>query len=172
MEFREKVFEKEVWDLYEASFPLCEQRSLHQHIKAIDDEAFHAMVITENDEFIGLLFYWLYDDKYCYGEFLATLPEKRFGGYGAKAVEKFKEMGYITLIEIEPQVDEMTTRRRGFYERQGFIMNNHAHIHPSYRPTTSAHELQIMSYPRLLTNEEFLRFRHFLLDKVLYYADK
>lgn len=172
MEFKTNIFEKEAWELYENSFPLCERRSLDHHIKAVDDNAFYPMVITENGEFIGILFYWLYNDKYCYVEHLATSPEKRCGGYGAKIMKKLQELGYITLLEIEPQVDELTTRRRGFYERQDFVMNDHLHIHPSYRPTTSPHKLEVMSYPREITNEEFLCFRRFLLDNVLHYADK
>lgn len=163
---------RQAWQLVENSFPLEEQRPLDQHIKALSDSAFHAEIITDNERFIGILFYWVYDDNYCFGEHLATNPELRGGGYGAKIMRHLMDKGYITILEIEPPVDEITIRRRNFYERLGFQLNDYKHIHPSYRPTTSAHELKVMSYPRQITPQEFARFRDYSLNHILTYVEK
>ncbi|MEI3140799.1 MAG: hypothetical protein V8S34_04075 [Lawsonibacter sp.] len=50
------------------------------------------------------------------------------------------------MLEIDPPVDELSIRRKGFYERAGFWANPFLHVHPPYRPH-SGHPLTVMTYP-------------------------
>lgn len=162
----------QAWELIEKSFPPEERRPLKQHIEALADPAFHAEIVTDNNQFIGVVCYWLYDNVYFFGEHLATNPELRGSGYGARIMRNLIDKGHIMLLEIEPPVDEITIRRRNFYERLGFVVNDYLHIHPSYRPSTSEHELVVMSYPRTITQQEFDRFRDYSLNHILTYVEK
>lgn len=160
------------WALIESSFPLCEQRPIKQHMLALQDPAFHADIIIEDDKFIGTLFYWIYDLKYCYVEYLATDPSLRGGGYGKLAMELLLDKGYVTILEIDPPIDEISIRRKGFYERLGFTMNPYKYTHPSYRSSTKPHKLKIMSYPATITPEEFARFHEYAMNHVLSYVER
>lgn len=160
------------WALLEDSFPLNEQRSLEQHIRAMDDSAFHADAIVDGELFVGILFYWVYNDSYLFVEHLAIDPTLRSGGYGKRIMEILLTKGYITILEIDPPEDEISVRRQKFYERLGFVMNPYLHIHPSYRPTTSPHRLIVMSHPRAISEQEFNEFREYSLGHVLSYVDQ
>lgn len=171
------------WALYEQSFPLWEQRSLAQHVEAMKDPAFHAEIVMDSDKFVGILFYWKWDG-FRFVEHLATDPSVRGGGYGArilsmldkeqrkeseKPVETAAEM--VTLLEIDPPQDDISVRREKFYQRAGYLTNPYKHVHPSFRPSTPAHDLLIMSSPRAVTPGEFAGFRRFMFDIILKYSD-
>lgn len=167
MEFKQNIYNDQAWKLYFESFPLCEQRPYEDHIAKLSDPAFHADVIVEDDQFQGILYYWIYDDKYCYVEHLATRPEQRGSGCGARAMKLLQEKGLVIILEIDPPVDEISKRRQGFYERQGLVLNPYLHIHPSYRPSTEPHELRLMSWPRPIDEQEFARFRDYAINHVI-----
>ena len=73
---------KKVWELYESSFPLAERRKEEDHIRACSDSRFSPVSVWENDELIGLLFYWEWD-SYRYLEYLAVNPKLRGQGFGS-----------------------------------------------------------------------------------------
>jgi len=161
----------QAWELYERSFPLRELRSLEQHILAMDDPRFFAEVITDKEEFIGVIFYWKWDN-YRFVEHFAIDPSLRGSGSGSRVLEEFLNNDQsLVMLEIEPLCDEISERREQFYERSGFTMNYYRHIHPSFRPSTEAHELLIMSAPRGLKPSEFEEFRRFTFGTILKYSD-
>lgn len=166
-----EIFEK-AWRVVESSFPLAEQRSLGQHMRAMDDPEFRADIIFDDEQFVGILFYWIYDSRYLFIEHLAIDPELRGSGYGKRAMELILDKGYVTLLEIDPPEDSVSVRRLDFYQRLGFVANPYEHIHPSYRPETEAHRLIVMSYPCTVTQEEFDRFREYTLGRILEYTDR
>lgn len=146
----------EAWKLYEQSFPYCERRGRERHNEVLNDPNFFPYHIMENEEFVGLLYYWVWDDI-AFGEHLATRPELRGGGYGAKAVKAWQELvkDKTLMLEIEDPVDELTSRRRHFYLRQGMLDTSFWHMHPSYREPKEPHKLLIMSYPNVPTQSQF-----------------
>lgn len=168
----------EAWDIYQQSFPLCEQRPLDQHIKALGNPAFHYNLLAEDGRLIGLLSWWDWETSagtaFRFGEHFAISPAIRGGGYGSAALEYLLgDPKRITLLEIDPPIDDISMRREQFYMRNGMITNHsYDHIHPSFRPTTQAHQLVIMSHPRLLTPEEFHEFQRFNNEQVLKYTER
>lgn len=149
----------QAWELYESSFPYCERRGRDRHNEVLKNEDFKPYHIMEGDEFIGLLYFWEWGDV-CFGEHLATRPELRGVGYGAKAVKAWQKLvGEKTiLLEIEDPVDDITCRRQQFYRRNGMMDTPFWHMHPSYREPKEDHKLLIMSYPRVATKEQFDKF--------------
>lgn len=148
--------------LYEASFPSFEQRSERDYVEALRDERFHAETVWDADRFVGLVFWWLADEGYVYLEHLAVDPALRGKSYGARILRDLcTRMGRVWL-EIDPPVDEISCRRRGFYARNGFFYNEYDYFHPSYQRPPHPHRLMVMSYPAALTPAEFASFRTFV----------
>ena len=71
------------------------------------------------------------------------------------------------ILEIDPPVDEISIRRKGFYERCGFVENPFRHIHPPYHAENQGHELVIMSSPIMLEADEYESFNRYLRDVVM-----
>lgn len=164
-------YEDVAWELYFRSFPLAEQRSRESHERAMQDAAFHPDIIMVEGEFRGIIYYWVWQGL-CFVEHLATVAQNRGQGTGARAMRWLLGQGYLTILEIDPPEDEISIRRRGFYERLGMVYNDFDYVHPSFRPTTAPHRLMLMSYPDALTFGQFERFKEFNFQHVLTYVDR
>ena len=75
--------------------------------------------------------------------------------------------GTPLILEIDPPADEISIRRKGFYERCGFVVNPYSHIHPAYHRGNAGHEFVIMSSPEMLGQDEYEHFNHYLQDIVM-----
>ncbi len=166
------------WAIYEQSFPLCEQRPLAEHLRALGDPAFHYHLLVEQGRLVGLLSWWDWENdegqRFRFGEHFAIAPEKRGGGYGSQALKLLQGDGSrLLLLEIDPPQDEVSRRRERFYLSNGMCPNyDYDHVHPSFRPTTEPHRLFLMSYPRPLTEAEFRAFQRFNNERVLSYSER
>lgn len=52
--------------------------------------------------------------------------------YGQKTLSLLAKQGKTLILEIDPPKDDISKRRKGFYERCGFTENFFTHIHPPY----------------------------------------
>lgn len=165
------------WEIYEQSFPLCEQRPLAEHIQALSDPAFHYNLLADGGRLVGLLSWWDWEAEdgmpFRFGEHFAISPDIRGRGYGSQALKYLLGSGErLILLEIDPPADNISQRREQFYTRNGLVTNcEYDHVHPSFRPTTEPHKLLIMSYPRPLTPGEFREFQRFNNKRVLRYSE-
>ena len=64
---------KALWELYEASFPAYESRTLPDQKRAMEDERYHVDLIYEEDQWQGFVMYWQ-ADGYLYVEHFAVFP--------------------------------------------------------------------------------------------------
>lgn len=147
--------------LCEEAFPAVERRDGDEQARVMRKSDYHFDVMTEDDAFVGIVLYWETAD-FLFLEHLATLPDLRGKGYGAAALSRLKEKGKPVILEIEPPIDALTRRRRAFYERCGFVMNDHYHLQTKFRPDDGDLELKILSYPRAVTVEEYRNFYAYL----------
>ena len=85
--------------------------------------------------------------------------------YGQKILAAMQKQPLI--LDIDPPVDAIARRRKGFYERCGFVENPYSHIHPPYHQGNAGHELIIMSSPQMLKSDEYERFRRYLQNTVM-----
>ena len=151
-----------MWELYIASFPSHERRTIEQHRKILTDSRFMPFDICDDDEnLVGFFYCWDCDD-FIYGEHFAVSSQARNRGIGKQALTLIKEFAdnKTIIIEVEPSVNNITERRIEFYKREGFHINPHEYIHPSYTNMTP-YLLNIMSYPRAISQHEFEKFRNF-----------
>ena len=152
--------------LYAQSFPLHEQRQAQSQRDILAHPDYRFDLLYDDGSFVGLLLYWETAD-FAYVEHFCTLPALRGRGLGAQALEQLARRGKTVVLEIDPPVDALSLRRRGFYLRAGFCENAFAHVHPPYREEFSGHELVVLSRPRPLTETEYRRFAAYLQSTVM-----
>lgn len=150
------------YELYTKSFPTFEQRREQDYATALGDDRLHAESVWDGERFVGLVFWWLADEGYVYLEHLAVDPALRGKSYGARILHDLCTRMKRVWLEIDPPVDEISCRRRGFYERNGFIYNEYDYFHPSYQLPPHPHRLMVMSHPAALAPDEFASFRTFV----------
>ena len=71
------------------------------------------------------------------------------------------------ILKIDPPVDDISIRRKNFYERCGFVENPYSHTYPPYHVGNHGHDLVIMSSPKMLTPNEYDVFFSFLENTVM-----
>ena len=94
-------------------------------------------------------------------EHFAVNSAIRGRGTGTAVLDYVKSMDIPMILEIEPpcEDDEMTLRRRLFYERNGFILNPYEHVQPAYHEDARPVPMRIMTWPYVFSEEEYMRFR-------------
>lgn len=167
---KEDKYFDDAMKIYQASFPIFEQRTLKKQIEALEDEMYYSTIICENNTLIGLIFYWKYG-KYTYIEHLAISPSLRGKNYGSKILKAFCEDNKDTILEIDNPIDEISIKRLNFYSKIGFKLQDFEHIHPPYRQEYDGHNLKIMSFNRDLSKEEYEEFNAFLKTNVMKYSE-
>lgn len=136
-----------IWEIYEYSFPLFEQRTLEHQITALNNERYRFDCYVEEGRIIGFICYWVFD-TYVYIEHYAMAKESRGGGYGTKILKEFLERtNKIVILEIDPIVDDISSRRLRFYQHLHFVENPFRHKCPTYQPNTEEGDLLILTYP-------------------------
>lgn len=151
-------------DLYKISFPYHEQREAISQNEILRNSDYHFDVVCEDNRFIGEILYWDIGD-FRYIEHFCVMPSMRNHHYGQNILAALQDKPLI--LEIDPPVSEISQRRKGFYERCGFVENPYPHIHPPYHQGNAGHELVIMSSPKTITSEEYEMFLRALHDIVM-----
>lgn len=172
MEFKRINNKEEIegtFGLYVSSFPEYERRGKDGHVEVLDNSFFVGNEIIDKGKIVGLLYYWKFSN-YLFVEHFAIFATIRGKNYGSRALQKLIDgsSGRLIILEIEPPIDEITEKRLRFYERLGFVMNDYYYEHPSFdKVRPHVHELRLMSYPRLIDEDELLIFCNDMKNTVL-----
>lgn len=141
--------------LYQASFPPDERRALPQLCAIVQGEPRFSIVGMSvaaasgrcPGQFAGFASYWHFG-TFVYVEHLATQPHLRGRGLGKMLVEHVKAIagGLPLVLEVEPAVDHITSRRIAFYQRLGFTLHSRfAYQQPAYSPLKKPLPLMLMT---------------------------
>ncbi|MCG7319782.1 GNAT family N-acetyltransferase [Brevibacillus laterosporus] len=160
------VLFNKAFDLYKASFPEHEQRLFEDQIVTLNNSEYHCDVILEKDVFVGIIFYWE-TSGYTYIEHFAIGPDMRGNNIGSRCLQKFCDLHSLVILEIDPPVESISIRRKNFYMRLGFMENHYQHKHPAYRKQNLPHELVIMSFPRSISEFEYMQFNEYLVKTIM-----
>lgn len=95
------------------------------------------------------------------------LPEMRGRGCGAQALSLLGERKKTVILEIDPPNDEVSVRRKAFYERAGYRANPFEHIHPPYHSEYKGHRLVVMTCPTTISENEYKNFNSYLENVVM-----
>lgn len=140
-----KEVTEEWWQLYSAAFPAEERRNATEHEHALRDDAFHACMLRDVSNFVGLLTWWQWDNM-LYVEHLAIAQEKRGMGYGGAALQALKQCGLDIVLEIEPVRDDVSAKRLAFYQANGFVLLPFPHTQLAYQKGYPDIELLLLGY--------------------------
>lgn len=152
--------------LYRQSFPYHEQRENASQVEALVHPDYHFDLIYDGNAFAGLLLYWETQD-FIYVEHFCIEPALRGCSYGQKALALLAQKGKPIVLEIDPPVDELTRRRKAFYERSGYRANPYPHVHPPYHGDCQGHPLVVLSFPGELSAEAYTHFHTYLFKQVM-----
>jgi RimJ/RimL family protein N-acetyltransferase len=146
-----------VENLFLSAFPEDERRNTDaQRYNTDENPLFYCCLAEEDNEPIGFFTFWDFD-TFCYGEHFAIDPARRNGGYGQQVIRALLEkINRPLVLEVELPEDEMSSRRIGFYERQGFTLWKEVpYTQPSYRPGGHTLPMHLMATEGLNPEEHF-----------------
>jgi RimJ/RimL family protein N-acetyltransferase len=116
---------------------------------------FNVYALLANDKYIGFITGWIFD-AFVYVEHFAIDETVRNGGFGAVAMKQFiAQARRPVVLEVELPTDELSRRRIGFYERLGFIPDNHAYLQPPYNKGDSWLPMRLMTCGRIDLGKSF-----------------
>ena len=160
-----------IWALYERSFPGFEKRNLADQKRAMEQAADYAVdLILEEGAVQGFVMYWQHQD-FLYLEHFAVLEQARNKGYGSRVLEALKAKGSRIVLEIDPPEDEISLRRKGFYERCGFVANDYNYIHIPYKKEQTWYPLVLMTWPQAIDAQQSQSFSDFMKGHVAIYGE-
>ena len=137
-------------NLMTESFPSEERRDDEKQRTLINTQKdFFCNLLIEDGNAVGMMNYWQMDG-FVYLEHFAVDPQRRNGGFGQQALNTLKSTVHSPIIlEAEEPNDEMSKRRIGFYQRQGFILQETEYLQPPYREGDGFLPLKLMTYGEL-----------------------
>jgi len=138
-----------MYRLMEKSFPPDEYRTYDEQKALLDDPAYTVYVLYNGSEDIkAFIAVWEFDE-FAFIEHLAVQPEYRNCGIGSRVLielaERLRLGGKTVCLEVEPPETEMAARRIGFYERNGFSLNEYPYMQPPISEGRKAIPLLIMT---------------------------
>ncbi|MBQ8442924.1 MAG: GNAT family N-acetyltransferase [Bacteroides sp.] len=153
--------------LLQTAFPLQERRDADKQREVTDTHPlFHCDLITDGNTPVGLLTYWKFE-TFVYIEHFAIDPRLRNGGYGSQALQLFLQQHTLPIVlEAEEPTDEITRRRIGFYQRQGFTLQEIPYLQPPYRPSEDWFPLKLMTFGSIELEKEFITVRNNIYREV------
>lgn len=124
-------------NLLHESFPEGERREDSRQRYNVDNNPLFTTYLINDEEAdicVGVITVWRFK-KFCYVEHLATSPNIRNKGYGNKIIRTLLDgcKDITVVLEVELPEDEMSKRRIGFYERNGFRLCTKNYLQPPYR---------------------------------------
>lgn len=146
----------EVYAIFEESFPIDEYRPPEEQRALMEHPCYKVYVQkVENDKIASFFSVWKFE-KFSYIEHFAVKPEYRNGGRGAKFLQDMiAQLDKPVVLEVEPPLDEMSVRRIGFYERNGFAYNDYPYFQPPISKGRNRIDLMIMSLPSAVSPVEY-----------------
>ncbi|WP_228005850.1 GNAT family N-acetyltransferase [Xenorhabdus sp. BG5] len=127
------------------------------------------MQLINVDVFVGFIGAWQFEDTF-YIEHIAISSSLRGQGYGKRVLDAFCTKHSKVVLEIDPVVDEISSKRLRFYQQCGFVTHEILHYHPSYHPDREPHELVVLSYPEQLSKQSYQVFKNCLNNQVMNFA--
>ncbi len=133
--------------IYRTSFPVFEQRDNSLQLKIMQDSDYLFYAVVLGEELVGLLMCWEMSNL-MYVEHFAISDKIRGQNLGTRTLQTLKQSTKKPIIlEIDPPVDEVSKKRRHFYERLGFEMFDIEHMHPAFVAGNPDYPLKIMACP-------------------------
>jgi ribosomal protein S18 acetylase RimI-like enzyme len=162
----DREFDK-IFAIMKASFPESERRTYAGQKELLADPYYRLITKTNsNNQMIAFLAVWEFP-LFRFVEHIAVDPAIRGNGIGGKLMAAYIEESLKPiLLEVELPDTDLAQRRISFYERLGFLLNPFEYAQPPLQKGQPDIPFKIMSYPQILTEEEFAFFKEILYTNV------
>ena len=151
----------EIYRIMQASFSDDEYRPYDEQLAHFEEPEYRIYYMPA-----GFLAVWEFE-SFIYIEHFAVDPALRNSGTGSAMLQELvKQYQKPICLEVELPEDELTRRRIGFYERNGFVFNEYPYIQPPISKGKSPVPLRIMTYRSEITREEFQKMKEILYRRV------
>ena len=151
----------EIYRIMQASFSDDEYRPYDEQLALFEEPEYRIYYMPA-----GFLAVWEFE-SFIYIEHFAVDPALRNSGTGSAMLKELvKQYQKLICLEVELPEDELTRRRIGFYERNGFVFNEYPYIQPPISKGKSPVPLRIMTYKSEITREEFQKMKEILYRRV------
>lgn len=151
----------EIYRIMQASFPDDEYRPYDEQLALFEEPEYRIYYRPA-----GFLAVWEFE-SFIYIEHFAVDPALRNSGTGSAMLQELvKQYQKPICLEVELPEDELTRRRIGFYERNGFVFNEYPYMQPPISKGKSPVPLRIMTYGNEITREEFQKMKEILYRRV------
>ena len=157
-----------VYEIMEKSFPKEEIRSYEGQQALLKRQEYRLYGDEDpTGNIIGFLAVWELPGI-LFIEHFAVEPEARNCGLGSRLLKELQERYALPMcLEVELPTDELTKRRIGFYERNGFSFNPYPYEQPSLGEGRDPVPLRLMTTGGRFRKEAFLKVKE-LLYAVVY----
>ena len=157
----------EIYAIMEASFPPDERRTFAEQRRLMDQTQYKIYAErAQSGAIVAFLAVWEFE-TFVFLEHLAVTEQCRNQGLGARLLQEVcKRYGLPACLEVEPPTDQLTRRRVGFYQRNGFVLNEYDYVQPSISAGRQPVPLMLMTSPTALTVMEFETIRQKLYRTV------
>lgn len=155
----------EIYRIMQASFSGDEYRPYDEQLALFEEPECRIYYMPA-----GFLAVWEFE-SFIYIEHFAVDPALRNSGTGSAMLQELvKQYQKPICLEVELPEDELTRRRIGFYERNGFVFNEYPYIQPPISKGKSPVPLRIMTYGEAITRETFEAMKNVLYRSVYKYG--
>ena len=155
----------EIYRIMQASFSDNEYRPYDEQLALFEEPEYRIYYMPA-----GFLAVWEFE-SFIYIEHFAVDPALRNSGTGSAMLQELvKQYQKPICLEVELPEDELTRRRIGFYERNGFVFNEYPYIQPPISKGKSPVPLRIMTYGEAITRETFEAMKNVLYRSVYKYG--
>ena len=152
-----------VFSIMERSFPKEEYRPYAAQKALLHNPSYAIYVAKAENRIVGFAAVWELD-SWLFLEHLAVAPECRNDGIGSKLLAFFAKNR--SCLEVEPPKTELSCRRVGFYQRNGYHFNDYFYEQPSLGEGRVPVPLYIMTSGSAITSEEFAQLKDLLYSRV------
>lgn len=151
----------EIYRIMQASFSDDEYRPYDEQLALFEEPEYRIYYMPA-----GFLAVWEFE-SFIYIEHFAVDPALRNSGTGSAMLQELvKQYQKPICLEVELPEDELTRRRIGFYERNGFVFNEYPYIQPPISKGKSPVPLRVMTYGKGITRQAFEEMRKVLYRRV------
>ena len=144
------------YQIMEDSFPKSEIRTYLELKKYFNEKKIIIYGIRYEKILTGVIMCWECDSCIFLENFAVNkaIRGKGLGSLLLKDIQK-RYHNKLLVLEVEDPFDEISQRRIGFYERNGFILSSYGYMQPQINEEVNNQPLLLMTYPKPLTDEMF-----------------
>lgn len=121
-----------IFSIMEESFPIDEYRPYDEQNALLNDTRYNMYVLPDsnNENLKAFIAVWRFEN-FAFIEHFAVNPIYRNQGLGSLILQEISDLVKCQIcLEVELPQTDFARRRIGFYERNGFYLNDYPYIQP------------------------------------------